>query len=259
MDEVFVGAGDIGNCHEVAARKTGQLLDQMAGTVFTLGDNAYSSGSLKNFNECYDPFWGRHVRRTRPSPGNHDYETANASGYFSYFGDRAGESGAGYYRFTLGAWDIYSLNSNVPAGEGSTQYRWLADQLTTHSNKCTLAYWHHPVRSSGKHGDQGQMMPIWRLLFRNGADVVLAAHDHLYERFAPMNASLGFDVQGIRQFIAGTGGAPLYDFLGRKPQSEVGIKTWGVLKLILKADGYSWEFIPVSDDDSRDAGDDECH
>ena len=139
----------------------------------------------------------------------------------------------------MGAWDIYSLNSNVPAGEGSAQYRWLAGQLVENTSACTLAYWHHPVRSSSRHGDQGQMMPIWRLFARNGADIVLSAHDHVYERFAPMNSALGFDSQGIRQFVAGTGGGLLYHFNRLKPLSEVNFAAWGVLKLTLKSEAIS--------------------
>jgi hypothetical protein len=256
---VFVGAGDIGNCNLDGARETGEVLDGISGTVFTLGDNAYSDGSAENFSQCYDPFWGRQKLRTRPSPGNHDYETlADASAYFSYFGARAGDSGDGYYRFELGAWDIYSLNSNVDTDVGSAQYGWLAAELDSHPNPCTLAYWHHPVRSSSKHGDQTHMMPVWRLLAQNRADIVLAAHDHVYERFAPMNATLGSDSEGIRQFVVGTGGGSLYKFLTVKPLSEVRIAAWGVLKLTLGAGTYGWEFIPASGGRS-DSGSGQCH
>ena len=178
-DEVFVGAGDIGNCNLTGAKETGRLLDGISGTVFTLGDNAYSEGSAEEFAECYDPHWGRQRHRTAPTPGNHDYETPGASAYFSYFGGRAGGAGSGYYRFALGAWDIYSLNSQAPADEGSAQYAWLAAELAQNTSKCTLAYWHYPVRSSSKHGDQPHMMAIWRLLFQNGTDVILSARPRL--------------------------------------------------------------------------------
>lgn len=256
-DEVFVGAGDIGNCDLDGARETASLLDHIEGTVFTLGDNAYSVGSDQNFADCYDPYWGRQKYRTRPSPGNHDYETPGAAPYFAYFGDRAGDN-EGYYQFTLGAWDIYSLNSNIPAGEGSPQYAWLESQLLASTSKCSLAYWHHPVRSSAKHGGSPEMLLLWRLLSRHGVDLVVVAHDHVYERFAPMSADLNFDPHGMREIVAGTGGGSLYDFKTIQPLSEVRIKAWGVLKLTLRSEDYTWDFLTVRGDDG-DSGEEACH
>jgi len=254
---VLVGAGDIGDCGTEGAHLTGHLLDNIAGTVFTLGDNAYPDGAAKNFADCYEPFWGRHKARTRPSPGNHEYESRAAADYFAYFGDRAGDPALGYYRFDLGGWSIYSLNSSVPAGTSSPQYRWLVDALARDTGTCTLAYWHHPVRSSGMHGDIANMRAIWNLLTTRHADVVLAGHDHLYERFAPMNASFGSDPQGVRQFVVGTGGAPLYNFEATKPRSEVQVRSWGVLKLTLSPADYAWQFITATG--VADAGQGTCH
>jgi hypothetical protein len=257
---VFVGAGDIGHCDMNGAELTGKLLDEIPGTVFTVGDNAYTTGSYQNYVDCYDPWWGRHKDRTRPAPGNHDYETPGAEGYFSYFGSRAGKPGEGYYHFTLGAWNIYSLNSHVAADASSAQYKWLATQLAGKTSKCTLAYWHNPVRSSGRNGDTAEMVDIWKLLYDHGAEVVLSGHEHHYERFAPMNPSFELDTaRGIREFVVGTGGGPRYPFDVIKPLSEVRLSVWGLLKLTLRPEDYSWEFLAVSGDRTRDQGTGVCH
>jgi len=153
---------------------TARLLDQIQGTVFTLGDNAYESGTAKQFRDCYDPTWGRHKARTRPSPGNHDYVTPGAAAYYDYFGESAGPDRHGYYSFELGAWHIVSLNSEIDAGPESAQAQWLAADLAAHPAACTLAYWHKPIFSSGSvHGNDPHMRPIWNILAHAGADVVV--------------------------------------------------------------------------------------
>src|SRR5688572_18798047 len=107
---VLAGAGDIGMCGVPGAEATAQLLDRIAGTIFTVGDNAYPSGTQADFRNCYDPTWGRHRERTRPTPGNHDYETPGAAPFFAYFGASAGPPGLGYYTYTAGSWQVIALN-----------------------------------------------------------------------------------------------------------------------------------------------------
>jgi 3',5'-cyclic AMP phosphodiesterase CpdA len=258
--EVFVGAGDIaisgGN-----AEATARLLDGIGGTVFTLGDNAYSSGTRADFLDWYQPTWGRHKARTRPSPGNHDYATPGASAYYDYFGANAGSPGVGYYSFDLGAWHIISLNSNISTDTGSPQAAWLrSDLAASASAKCTLAYWHHPLFSSGPNAvsEAPVMREIYRILYNANVDLTLVGHEHLYERFAPQDADGRLDLaRGIRQFVVGTGGVPLYDFVGVKPNSEKQLKAHGVLKLTLSSDRYDWDFIPVSG--GGDTGTQACH
>jgi acid phosphatase type 7 len=259
-DPVFVGAGDIARCGSDGAEATARLLDGIEGTVFTLGDNAYEAGTAEQFRDCYDPSWGRHRARTRPSPGNHDYGTPGAAGYFDYFGEQAGPDRRGYYSFDLGAWHIVSLNSEIAAGPDSAQARWLRDDLAAHPAACTLAYWHKPLFSSGSvHGNDPHMRAIWELLAAAGADVVLGGHDHLYERFAPQNADGVADPQGMRQFVAGAGGSNLYGIGQVQPNSQVrGTGAFGVLKLTLHAASYDWEFVPVEGGDFIDTGTGEC-
>ena len=255
---VFVGAGDIGWCGSEGPEGTARLLDQIPGMVFTTGDNAYPTGSLADFETCYAPSWGRHLARTRPSPGNHDYETPDASGYFTYFGSLAGPGGRGYYSFDLGGWHIVSLNSNVSMQAGSPQEQWLQADLNHAAASCVLAFWHHPLFSSGLHGDDDRSRDIWRILHERGADVVLNGHDHTYERFAPQTAFGAVDARGIREFVIGTGGAIPYSVTTRRPNSEfIDTGSFGVLKLTLTRSAYQWEFLTV-DGRIADAGSSGC-
>lgn len=260
----FVGAGDIARCDSEMDEATAALLDTIQGAVFTLGDNAYVHGSPADFANCYDPSWGRHKARTYPVPGNHEYETPNAAGYFAYFGERAGEPGKGYYAYTLGRWRVLALNSNIPIGDGSPQLQWVRSELERARSRCVLAYWHHPRFSSGYYypGDP-MLQPVWQVLYEHGADVVLSAHDHVYERFAPQTPAGTLDRdRGIRQFTVGTGG-DLYGFKAVAANSEFrlnhaagGLKA-GVLKLVLHPDSYDWEFIAVQGG-VRDSGSATC-
>jgi len=258
-DAVFTGAGDIADCH-YGSEETAELLDRIPGSIFTLGDNAYPSATAQTLNDCFEPTWGRHGARTHPTSGNHDWSpTKGAAAYFDYFGAAAGPAGVGYYSFDLGAWHILSLNSNITAKTGSAEYEWARRDLETHPSDCSLAYWHHPVFSSGEHGDDPHMHDVWRMLEDNGVDVVLAGHDHSYERFAPQDADGHIDPNGIREFVVGTGGVPTRSFKGLAANSEMREdKTLGVLELTLHESSYDWQFVPVQGGAFRDAGSGEC-
>jgi hypothetical protein len=261
---VFVGAGDIAiaNGHDDA---TAKLIETIGGDVFTLGDDAYPNGSPENF-KVFDRTWGRFAGYIHPAPGNHEYMTPGAAGYFQYFGEAAGIPGQGYYTFTLGGWRIVSLNSNYEFGvgveAGSAQAVWLQGLLAQDTHKCTLAYWHHPLFSSGQNGDYRGMRAIFDILYNANADVVLNGHDHLYERFGPQTADGRPDpARGIREFIVGTGGVnPDYRFVTTKPNSEQRITGQnGVLKLTLLADSYQWEFVTAPNGAITDNGTGQCH
>jgi hypothetical protein len=265
-DPVLVGAGDIASCRSTGDEATAGLLAGIDGTVATFGDHAYPRGTHANFAQCYEPSWGQFKARTMPSPGNHEYQTAGASGYFDYFGTVAGDPDEGYYSYDLGSWHVISLNSNCSGvvggcGPGSPQEQWLKADLAAHSNSCTLAYWHHPRFSSGIHGDQSFVAPFWDDLYQAGADVVLNGHDHVYERFAPLNPRGQTDpAQGIRQFIVGTGGAELTEFNRIHPTSERQIAGLnGVLEMKLHPDGYDWQFITAPNGGTADSGSASCH
>lgn len=264
--QIFVGAGDIAICGG-NSEGTARLLDNIGGTIFTLGDNAYPNGSRENYRDCYEPSWGRHKDRTFPTPGNHEYQTPGAGPYYEYFRN-AGTPGLGYYSYDLPPlgrprWHIISLNSEPPVASGGAQDAWLRADLAANADaKCTLAYWHHPLFTSGPNGENVHMRPTFRALYDANADVVLNGHDHLYERFAPQDPGGAPDpARGIRQFVVGTGGVPFYQFTSRKPNSEVqvtGVGTTGVLKLTLLQDTYEWEFITTGSG-TRDSGSGSCH
>jgi acid phosphatase type 7 len=256
--QVFVGAGDVSVCDQ-NAEATARLLDGIGGTIFMLGDGAYFQGTRQQYRDCYGPTWGRHRARTRPVPGNHDYESPLAAPYFEYFGERAAPPD-GFYSFELGAWHAVALNSNIPMGPGSYQAEWLRADLASTSARCVIAYWHHPLFSSGPDGNQAQARELWRILYAAGADVVLNGHDHFYERWAPQDPDGRSDPsRGIRQFTVGTGGAPLYQRARTNPLSEVLTSAFGVLRLTLAPGTYQWEFVPVLASVAHDRGSGECH
>ena len=259
-DPVFVGAGDISSCSRTQDEETAKLLDNISGTVFTLGDNVYPDGTASQFTDCYGPTWGRHKNRTKPVPGNHDYHVSGASGYYNYFGAAAGDPGKGYYSYNLGAWHVIALNSEITQSAGSAQEQWLRADLAANPKTCTLAYWHKPRFSSGQHGNIAASQALWQALYDAGADVILNGHDHTYERFAPQNPSGQADSsRGIREFIVGTGGAGLYPFPTIQPNSQVrNNTTYGVLKLTLHATSYDWQFIPIAGQTFTDSGSANC-
>ena len=252
---VLVGAGDISSCEIEDDELTAQLLDAIPGTVFTVGDNVYSEGTYSEFIGCYDPTWGRHKDRTKPVPGNHDYATAGAAGYFQYF-----ENIPSYYAYDLGSWRIYALNSQIAVSEGSEQIQWLRADLAANPRQCVLAYWHHPRWSSGSlHGSNADYQTLWQILYEAGAELVLNGHEHNYERFVPMDAAGQPDPQGMRQIVVGTGGRNHYGFDTPLPTSEVrDSSTFGVLKLLLHDTGYDWQFIPVAGSTFTDSGSSGC-
>ena len=219
--EVIVAAGDIADCSSEGDEATAKLVTDFDGaTVLTLGDNAYPDGAAEDFRNCYEPTWGQFKERTRPAPGNHEYETGGSSAYFDYFGDAAGDPSKGYYSYELGGWHFVALNSNcgevLRCGPGSPQGRWLEEDLAANDEqKCTLAYFHHPLFTSGSYRPGIERVErLWEILYAAGVDVVLNGHDHNYQRFAPQDPQGRADPEdGLRQFVVGTGGKKMYTFV----------------------------------------------
>ena len=265
-DPVVVAAGDIAWCSSDRDEATAELLAaRPAAAVITLGDNVYDRGRPAEFANCYGPSWGASKDRTRPAPGNHDYATAGAAGYFGYFGQAAGDPAKGYYSYDVGTWHVVALNSNctaVSCAAGKDQERWLRADLAASPSPCTLAYWHHPRFSSGRtHGSSTTVAPLWQALYDANADLVLSGHEHNYERFAPLDPSGQIDVErGIRSFVVGTGGRSHYDFGTPLTGSEVReSRTFGVLQLTLSPGRAGWTFVPVAGAAFTDSGSAVCH
>jgi hypothetical protein len=262
---VLVGAGDIADCGRSEDESTATLLDAIDGTVIAIGDLVYPAGNDATYAECYGSSWGRHLDRTRPAVGNHDAQDDGGAAYFRYFGDRAGTPGEGWYAYEAGAWHVIVLNSNCElvggCGAGSPQDDWLLADLAAGDAACTLAYWHHPRFSSGPHGGDPRVAPFWQALYDADADLVLAGHDHIYERFAPQDPNGQTDAaRGIRQLTAGTGGKDLYAFEHQPANSELAINDrFGVLELTLTDDAYAWRFVAAPDASVLDSGSGSCH
>jgi acid phosphatase type 7 len=301
-DPVLVGAGDIATPgdDDDADSETAQLVLDILGeevpgtvTVFTAGDNAYESGTEEEFENGYDPTWGRPeiLGRTYPTLGNHEYygphSPEKASAYFDYFGaagrvvsydaEEDPESTKGYYSYDLGEWHVVALNSMCEQVDGcgatSPMVTWLEQDLAANPKTCTLAYFHYPLFSSGRHGDEPEIQthvrPTWDALYAAGADVVISAHDHDYERFAPQDPMGNLDPErGITEFVVGTGGRDLYEwpvnsdevFIPKKNSIVQNNETHGVLKLTLHPSSYDWQFVPVAGEgDFTDSDSGNCH
>lgn len=264
----IVAAGDIGQCFdrpaaESGAAKTVALVDAGDSLLLTLGDHAYDLGSPQEYANCFAPTWGKVKDRIRPTPGNHDYYTAGAQGYFDFFGVQAGPERRGYYSFDYGGWHFISLNSLIDVSEGSEQHRWLlADLAASREALCTVAYWHYPAfNSGGVYGSITAMQPFFAALHAAGVELVLSGHEHIYERFAPQAADGTLDpLRGVRQFVVGTGGHarnPLGPPLGNSEFRSN--EHWGVLRLALREGGYDWQFVPVGGGAPLDTGSGTCH
>ena len=262
----LTGAGDISICGQNTDDQTAALLQKFGGYVFTLGDNQNDNARVEDFLHCFSQSWGQNFTRLLPTIGNHEYfTTGKPEGYFTYFGDRAGVPGKGYYSKNLGSWHIISLNSicdlSGTCDPDSEMIHWLENDLQQNEKKCTLAMWHIPRWSTGWHGNNGSVDILWRMMADAGVELVLNGHDHDYERFAPMNADGQIDMlNGTREFVVGTGGASLREQYTESAASQVfNNSTFGVLHLELENDAYTWQFVPVNEGGFTDAGSGQCH
>ncbi len=283
-DPVIAAAGDIacdpastafngGNGTSVCRQKytAALMINTGLSAVLPLGDNQYNCGGYTAYLESYALSWGKLLSISHPVTGNHEYLTSggtdcstSASGYFKYYGAAAGPSGKGYYSYNIGSWHIIALNSQCSqvggCSSGSPQYTWLQNDLAANSAKCTLAYWHIPLFSSGSLSSTA-VRSLWTLLYNANADVILNGHDHMYECFAPQNPSGGADsTRGIREFVVGTGGSNHQSISAIAANSQViNTSTYGVLKLTLHSTSYSWQFVPISGETFTDSGTASCH
>jgi chitodextrinase len=265
------GNGTSGSCH--AMKTSNMLVNGGFAAVLPLGDNQYYCGGYAAFQQSYDASWGRVKPITYPAVGNHEYLTSGGTGcdptgkglgYFQYFGAAAGNASQGYYSYNVGSWHLIALNSNCGSAGGcsasSSQGKWLVADLAAHSNMCTLAYWHIPLYSSGGRANRNSLY-FWQALYAAHADVILSAHDHTYERFAPQDPNTQLDAaNGIREFIVGTGGANHTSFTTVSANSEVrNSTTYGILEMTLHTTGYDWNFVPESGGTFTDSGSGTCH
>jgi len=257
--------------------------DLLAGvtTILALGDNQYPTGGYNAYTTYYGPTWGQYIANTDPVPGNHEYAQNPSStprGYFRYFGDWVkGPDGLGYYSFDVPqgctpgqevCWHLIALSSELCFADGgcgpppdpsqpglrNRMHDWLKQDLSAHPQAdyaCTLAYWHHPLFSfSSASGASPAMRPLWRLLYRAQADIVVNGHSHNYQRWRPQAPGGALDTnRGIREFVVGTGGASKYAFRSGDPPPNLVVAqddTFGILRITLGRTGYSWEWVTAA-------------
>jgi acid phosphatase type 7 len=266
----LVAAGDIA-CRpellesdtECRHARTATLVESLApDAVAALGDLQYQFGELANFQASYGPTWGRFRAITYPVPGNHEYEGAperdSAPGYHAYFGAAAGSPTMGYYRRELRDWTLFALNSGalaytrtredlpddcwpVSCAVGSPQESWLRAQLASvPAGRCVVAFWHHPRLSSGfsgAHQPHPETEPLVDALRDHGAELILTAHTHNYERFT---------IGGVTQFVVGTGGRSLHTSTGPPLTTTLRTDAFGVLELTLGSRSWSSRFVTES-------------
>jgi hypothetical protein len=253
------------------------LLSMNLNGFLLLGDGQHNWGTLEEYQTYYDPYYGRLMDITYPAIGNHDYyKSDTAEGFRTYFSERLAQLCTdpiglqyGYYSFDLGTWHIVSLNSRlghtwgIPwspdnPGPAEWQFEWLKKDLADHPSKKysgTIVYMHHPYYdwetywTAEWYPDESTwQLPIWELLYANGVDLVLGGHNHNYQRWAPQDPYGNYDPSGIRQIVAGTGGAYLWAF--NHPPRPTNLVTaidssFGALQLTLYEGSYDIEFVSI--------------
>jgi len=268
---VIYAAGDIAECFGRApdqnngAMITSNMLLETSGPIFTLGDDSNDDGSKTNYAKCYNPTWGRLLSRTYPVMGNHDRgPDIQGSAYFAYFAGRTGVWG--HYSLDMGSWHIVVLNAECGVGgqdcsSGSAQEKWLKADLAANRQKCIMALWHQPLFTSGKEPPFLTGKSFWTDLYAAKADIILNGHNHLYERFLPMDPKGAITADGLREFVVGTGGADLQPAIQPPLVSEVvrDVSTFGYLKLTLLEDSYEWQFVAQPGQAFTDSGEANCH
>jgi hypothetical protein len=227
-----VGAGDIATYGSGDTKTSNLVVALDPVQVLTFGDNAYPDSTLAQFQNYYDPTWGRFKSKTLPAPGNHEWDTAGAAGYESYFNKPAGQLVA--YEGIVAGWDIYQLDSEVNRAAQETALRNL---LSSNPDACEIVYWHHPRFSSGEHGSSTAVQGLWDASLDHNVELVLNGHDHNYERF---NA-----ISGTREVVVGTGGVGTGSFdtvANGSVKRLTGNSNWGVLDLELLSGKYTAQF-----------------
>jgi hypothetical protein len=267
------GTDYTGNC-----KKTGDLVRSVLAAnpgaqVQTLGDNINNdpSGSYDSeYTALYAPNWGSFLGVTHSLVGNHDiYPPGGTTPYYNYFGSHSGGK-PGYYSYNIGAsWHVIVLNAQCSQAGGCSattpQTTWLKNDLAANTRKCVLAVWHQPRWTSGRHPDDSTSASWWNLLYQYKADIIANGHNHNYERFNLINPSEKAAADGIREFVVGTGGAPIdaYSYASHPLDPNEAIRSqkavYGVLQLTLNDASYSWKFLPAAGYSFTDAGTQACH
>lgn len=251
-------------CEEV-----GNLIsaDPEADAVLALGDLQYEAGRLSAFNSYYDPKMGAGKglkSKTFPVPGNHEYLTSGAAGYFDYWATQAGDRDKGYYATTLGGWRLIATNTSCSRVGGcsptSAQGQFLTSQLQRPEETCEIVFGHHPAVTDGLTGEHSGAKAMFANTYKNYGDLFLSAHIRSYERFAQLTPNRTVSLsRGVRQLVVGTGGRELNPFKDVPQRSQYRQNTsTGAVRLVLTATGYTAEF-RTTDGTTLDTASGTCH
>ncbi len=245
---VLAATGD-GAAGSPEAGNVNNLIASWIPNLFLYLGDVYESGSITEFYNWYGnstTFFGRFRSITDPIVGNHEYLLGNASGYFDYWNNIPS-----YYSFDAAGWHFIALNSNCSllkiCAAGQAEYQWLQNDLNTHTNICTIAYYHHPVFNVGSERNATAMKDIWALMAQHSVDIVLNGHDHDYQRWVPLDGNGVSSPSGITEFIAGGGGHGTQQFIATDNRMAIGFtaspSTFGALRLLLNQYSANYQYI----------------
>jgi hypothetical protein len=228
--------------------------------IIAVGDTVYGRGTPIEYKHCFEPTWGALKDRILPAPGNHEYGTPGAFGYFDYFGAQAGEERRGWYAVRTAGWLILSLNSEVDASAGSEQSVWLDQQLNAADNACVMAFYHRPAHSLKRRGGNENAILLFDQLQKGGAAVVLNGHNHFYERTRALAADGTIDeARGTVAFTVGTGGKQNSELPMGPTTAAAAFDRIGMLKLDLQKGAYAWAYIDARTKAVLDQGEAACN
>ncbi|HLO34187.1 MAG TPA: DNRLRE domain-containing protein [Anaerolineales bacterium] len=246
---VLAAAGDGADGATNAGDVTNMIASWNPNLFLYLGD-VYDDGTSTEFRNWYgttSTYYGRFRPITNPVIGNHEYASGGvAPGYFDYW-----DNVPKYYSYDAAGWHFIALDSNCGllhiCAPGQAEYQWLQNDLSTHSNICTIAYFHHPVYNVGPEGNATLMNDIWALLAQYGVDIVLTGHDHDYQRWKPLGGNGALNATGITEFVAGGGGHGIQQFISTDSRLAIGFDTspnaFGALRMQLNQQGAGYQYI----------------
>jgi len=246
---ILAAAGD-GASGEPNADAVTNLIAAWNPNMFLYLGDVYNDGTATEFHNWYGTGSDRYSRFrsiTNPTIGNHEYQGLQAPGYFDYW-----DNIPHYYSYNAAGWRFINLDSTSQYNQttpGTQQYDWLVQELEANTAACTIVYFHHPVYNVGSEGESDRMHALWPILTAHGVDIVLTGHDHDYQRWYALNGLGELDPTGTTEFVVGTGGHGIQDFLRTDDKLAVGFNTpptaFGALKMELNQDGAAFQFVNI--------------
>ena len=245
-----VAVGDIAQARG-GQNKTAALTKNLKPSqVILIGDLAYEKGTDKEFSKYFLPKWKPLLSKSWAVPGNHEYKSVNVSGYRNLIA-KFGMPSTGtdlWWVKQIEGWTVIGLDSEALTGaSGTSQMAFMNQTLAANDGRPTIVTWHRPTYSRGHHGDQVDTQEIWKAVSADkDVKLVLWAHEHNYEQVERTIQLGAAGEHKINTIVVGTGGANLRTCKTANIPGELicGKKNnYGVLKLNLKANSYSWSYL----------------